>query len=352
MGTVFLTGGAALVALATFLPAFRTTAWWVRVFDFPRLQIAAVGAAVLALALAFASPLWLKAALGAVVAGSLAYQAAIIGPYTPLAAQESPAARRAGRGGRIRLLVSNVLMENRDAGALLRYVDEREPDVVLLLEPDGWWEAQFRRIEAAYPHTVKCPLVNTYGMLLYSRLPLSAVEVNFLLLPDVPSFFAVVELPGGERIHLHCLHPLPPHVAVDSTHRDAELVLVGRRVREAGAPAIVAGDLNDVAWSYTTTLFQKISGTLDPRKGRGFYNTFHARWPVARWPLDHLFHTPQFRLAELERLPGMGSDHFPILAELSYEPEGAGAQRPPELSGPDREAAREKLEEAEEEGMR
>src|SRR5262245_19006558 len=84
-------------------------------------------------------------------------------------------------------------------------------------------------------------------------------------------------------------------------------------------PTIIAGDLNDVAWSRTTRLFQKISGLLDPRIGRGLYNSFHAHYPPVRFPLDHIFHSNHFRLVELRRLPSIGSDHFPIYVVLSYE---------------------------------
>ena len=51
---------------------------------------------------------------------------------------------------------------------------------------------------------------------------------------------------------------------------------------------------------------------IDPRVGRGLFATFHAQYWFARWPLDHVFHDPCFRLARLEVLPEFGSDHFAV----------------------------------------
>ena len=63
----------------------------------------------------------------------------------------------------------------------------------------------------------------------------------------------------------------------------------------------------------------QISGFLDPRKGRGFFNTFHANYFFMRWPLDHLFHSKGFSVKRIKRLAKYGSDHFALLTELVFE---------------------------------
>jgi endonuclease/exonuclease/phosphatase (EEP) superfamily protein YafD len=210
-------------------------------------------------------------------------------------------------------------MRNRDSEAILKAIRTKNPDVVCLVETDQWWERQMRVLEKTHPHCLKCPLENTYGMVLYSRLPFEEARTRFLVQDDVPSMRAVVRMRSGDAVVLYCVHPRPPRPAQASYARDAELVLVGRELHADTRPSIVLGDLNDVGWSYTTTLFQRISHTLDPRAGRGMYNTYNAKIPVLRYPLDHCFHTGRFSLVRLERLGYIGSDHFPMFVELSIE---------------------------------
>jgi endonuclease/exonuclease/phosphatase (EEP) superfamily protein YafD len=177
---------------------------------------------------------------------------------------------------------------------------------------------------------------------------LVAPQVKYLVQHDIPSIHAGVRLRGGSAIELRCLHPRPPAPAENdrSTERDAEVLIVGKELKRSGAPAIVVGDLNDVAWSRTNDLFQSISGLLDPRIGRGFFNTFNANWPVMRFPLDHAFSSRHFRLVEFKRLPHCGSDHFPVFAKLSFEPDAEAEQEKLHASADEQREARSKIEHA------
>ena len=215
--------------------------------------------------------------------------------------------------------------------------------MILIAEPDDFWVREIAALEENYPFTVKYPLDNAYGMALYSRLELVNPELKFLVEEDIPSIHTNVRLPSGDEIRLYCLHPRPPIPPENdrSTERDAELILVGRTIKDSDTPTIVAGDLNDVAWSRTTGLFQRISGLLDPRIGRGLYSSFHADYPFIRFPLDHVFHTNHFRLVTLKRLPHIGSDHFPIYIALSYEQTAEFTQEEPKA---DAEEERESIE--------
>jgi endonuclease/exonuclease/phosphatase (EEP) superfamily protein YafD len=350
--TILLYALALICIAATLLPLSRHEAWWIRACDFPRLQIVAASAGtLLALVVSGAMDDTAGRLLGLALLGCVAYDLFVILPYTRLWRVEMPGlvdmpARRASPGNRsLCLLVVNVLMSNRRAEGLLATIRTHEPDLVLALETDRWWCERFEQLQG-YPFKLAHPLDNTYGMLLVSKLELVEPELRFLLKPGVPSVRAGLRLRSGEVITLHGLHPEPPSPteADSSAPRDAELVLVAREAAEAGGPTIVAGDLNDVAWSHTSRLFRRISRLLDPRIGRGMFNSFHAGYRLLRWPLDHVFVSSDFLLRDMQRLPAFGSDHFPILICLDHEPRAAEVAEPPEADADDHAEADRKLE--------
>ncbi|MGQ4277163.1 endonuclease/exonuclease/phosphatase family protein [Pseudidiomarina sp. E22-M8] len=321
-------GFTALLALLSLLPLANSTHWLIRLWDFPRLQLTTTGLALLAASAWWLSPdaptTWL---LVTVQLLCCAWQLWWIFPYTPLAQRTVQRYSRKRDEKRVeehlRILTVNVFEHNRNAVELVRMINRERPDIIVAVETDDWWEQQLTDIEDDLPHVVRVPQNNLYGMMVYSVWPLENISVENLIQENVPSVHADVQMPDGQVVHLHCVHPAPPSPTENnkSKARDRELLRVAESAAKQTGPVIVTGDLNDVAWSPTTREFLRTSGLFDPRMGRGFFNTFHAKLPVLRWPLDHLFHSEHFMLVKMRRLSKFGSDHFPLLAELALKRE-------------------------------
>ena len=328
--------------------------WFVRIWDFPRVAVAVLAGAVgILYGVLFHDRWWDWALLGG-LAFVVARQLYLIYPYTPLARQSVKRSTRPPGEHSFRLVISNVLMENREHDLWLRVVTEADPDVIVAVEVDAAWDRALGALESRYPFVLRRPQENYYGMVVYSRLPFDGEpDVRYLVQNDIPSARLMLRLRDGCRVRLHALHPRPPEPINDqsSAPRDAELITVGKEIGETerDVPTIVCGDLNDVAWSFTTQLFLRLSRLLDPRRGRGTYDSFNAKSRFFRFPLDHVFHSDEFKLIDLRVLPYVGSDHFPVMIELSCEPEAARAVQPESTpKSTDREEAEEILETQEE----
>ena len=320
-----------LFLVATVLPLMNVPLGFVRGGEFPREQIFFL-AVILCVVMPVAQPNAAGAIGAAILAVIAIVQLAYIIKFTPLWRRQSVSATadlREDAKCQISLLTANVKKSNRSYGLLIDLVRRRTPDVLMAIEVDDDWIAALREgLSDLYPHWVEVPKDNGYGLCLMSRLPLMDTEVRDLILQDVPSIRTAVTLRNGSQLRLYVLHPEPPVISHDTKGRDSEIALVGLEAEKDDLPALVTGDLNDVAWSATTRRFQRLSGLLDPRVGRGFYNTFSATMPWMRWPLDHLFHDPRFRLVEMARLGKIGSDHFPMWFVLALTRQEAAEDAP------------------------
>ncbi|GGB68009.1 endonuclease/exonuclease/phosphatase family protein [Blastomonas aquatica] len=312
---------AALAATGTTLSLLTSYRWYIRMWDFPRVALMLVAALALVLAVPVLAG-WARALVVLAMVLVIGWQGFRIYPYTTLAKTEIAQAV-IKRENCITAFSFNVLQTNRDYARTLKLLDREDPDIVLLLETDEPWETALKPVIDRYPHRLSAPLGNLYGLILLSRLPVEDAEITWLIDNETPSVFATMQTEGGARFRYIGLHPRPPQPGEDTEKRDGEIAIAARYAKETKLPVLAMGDFNDVAWSRTSQMFKRIGGYLDPRIGRGLYATFPANLPGLRWPLDHIFMSPDFTLVDMKVLENVGSDHLPVIAEVCLAPRAA-----------------------------
>jgi len=306
--------------IGTLIPMFRTKTWWLRAWTYARIQILCLTGLTLFvwLTLFGLEPYW----TGLMLVGSLLIVILCLRdilPFTFLGKEQTPKISLGPGQNSVKLFVGNVLMDNTSHQGLLDMIEDVSPDIIFLVETDDKWRNYMSPLENRFKHKYLLPLPDFNGMLFYSRFPILDIQERYLVQDHIPSLTFELDAGDGERIKFYGLHPRPPRPEDDTADLDKELENVAKEVDKSSMPIIVTGDLNDVGWSTTTKRFLRMSGLKDPRRGRGLFNSYNAKNPLVRWPLDHVFHSNHFGLISLKRMPAFGSDHFPIFIELGIK---------------------------------
>jgi len=250
-----------------------------------------------------------------------AVNVATLWPFLPIAPTQVNLADSDG-GECFTALSLNVLMSNRDYGRTAQLIDERDPDVLLLLETDTKWEAALSEQLARYPERVSRPLDNTYGLLFATRLAVDQSSISNEAGELTPTLYASLRGPRDTPFDFVGLHPRPPKPGQDTKARDRAIFRMDEKTNTIAKDVVVMGDFNDVPWSHTMTNLRERGEFRDPRVGRGTMPTFPAALPWLGWPLDHILVRNGVGIRSFETLDSVGADHLPLFAELCLGEEG------------------------------
>ena len=245
-----------------------------------------------------------------------------IWPYTVLSNIEIRNASKELPNHQVKIFVFNVYQPNDKIELLIASIRKKDPDIILLLETNDKWDKGLNALHDTYPYHVKAIREDTYGLLLLSRIPFTSSQIQYLIYNGIPSVEVMFTI-GHKVVRLMGLHPEPPIWGERSTSvkKDEEILAAASYLstKSKDESHLLLGDLNEVAWSDTSSTFRKITNMKDPRVGRGMFATFPAYSPI-KFPLDHIYCTPDFELIEYSILDSMGSDHHAIFIHFQLQP--------------------------------
>jgi len=216
----------------------------------------------------------------------------------------------------VSLVSMNVYTANQNKPAVVDYLRDRQPDLVIVMEVDQKWAEALQPIGDLYPYRFIQPRPDNFGIGLLSKWPL--IEPRFVEFADtqLPNIVTRIEY-AGHVFQLVATHPLPPIGATRADERNSQLRELGDFVKRSSLPTIVAGDLNATPWSVAFRDIVSRSSLRDSALGLGVQGTWNAKTWI-RIPIDHALIPPDMTVVRRSVGPDVGSDHFPLEVTVAF----------------------------------
>lgn len=216
----------------------------------------------------------------------------------------------------LRVLSFNVLFSNTRYTDTVRWVQATNPDIAFFPEITPLWEHGLAPLKATMPHCLIQAQQHNFGFAVFSKYPI----VDHAMVPSALVGVAMVQLTleiDGRRLVFVGVHPPSPLSASYSHGRDAVFQELAKRLRDETRPVIVAGDFNATPWSHAMRPL-RVAGLRDTMLGRGFSATWQRAIPLVAIPIDLILIGGPLRSHVRRTGPNLGSDHRPVVADLSW----------------------------------
>lgn len=296
----------AVYAAVTLFSFLGSATWLGELTTHFRVQMAAAGAVLVVLATGARA-----------VAGALGAAAGSIANFLPLLACFY-GALPAGEGAPFRVLTLNLEHDEADYAAVEALIDRERPDLVVLTELGFGARPMIGELRPRFPTVLGEVRRGTFEVVLLTRWRAEAYAAESAAGPDYPVTHA--RLCRERCVNIVALHAAPPFEA-RGTRRARQYEIAARFASAAGAPTILLGDLNCTPWSPAFDRLLAAAGVRDSGRGRGLHLTWFSPVPFIGLPIDHVLVGRGVGVSGRRIGPDIGSDHLPVIADLSLSPE-------------------------------
>lgn len=220
----------------------------------------------------------------------------------------------------LRLLLSNVYTFRPTFQDVYDLIEQTDPDVVVLLELDPDHYGEVEQLTHQYPYRLHEPKLT--GNAIFSRRPVADLAFQPFFAAGRVDVWLTLADPPLTLIATHTQAAVNPTAWQGRNHH---FELLSQEINRLNTPVLVAGDLNLSPYSPYFLQFVAETQLEDARHGRGLLGTWPNPvfwgWPAGltfiSTPLDHLFHSPEVVVSQLQRFSVSGSDHHALLIEFT-----------------------------------
>lgn len=294
------------VPILTFTAFFGDLYWWFDLTTHFRLQYLLVS--VFFVLLFALLKLWRWAGVALLC---LAINAPfVVSWYWPL----SNSAQVSG-GQKLRLLLSNVLWDNKHHADLIAMVKKEKPDLIFFQEVTPRWAQAFDALRDELPESLLHPDKDAGGMAVFSRLPFVRAEIAPMADHNGPSLLVQLEI-NGRLVSIVSVHAPPPGGKMNFDHRTEIFNQAADFLNSLPEPKIIIGDLNTTMWSPYYKRFVEKTGLVNVRQGFGILPSWPTHLPPLFIPIDHCLASQEIQVENVRTGDRVGSDHLPLIVDL------------------------------------
>ena len=235
--------------------------------------------------------------------------------FGPLLVPRAEAA--AGAGTAFRLTTLNLYFRNSDTQATLDYIARERPDVAVFQEATRHWPASLEALRHDMPYVARprWEMGLRPGLALFSRYPILDVAYERPVAFYQPIVVARIAIKDAivTVLAVHPSHPTSPGHAQTRVLYMKAIADIAARTK---GPVVVAGDFNSTPWSEPFRSTAAAGGLTDAAARRPWLTTWPSWFPGPGLQLDHVLANKNVAVERLERGPSVGSDHYPLTADL------------------------------------
>lgn len=197
----------------------------------------------------------------------------------------------------------------------LQQIKQLAPDIVSVEEVTPDWQNVLEQNLPEYPYRKVQARDDSFGIAVFSKIPLENAEVIYPGNAEVPVISATVKH-KDKPFRLLAVHVLPPRLLDYFLYRNEEYKKIVELLSAETKPVVLVGDLNSPPWSKHFINLCRDGKFKDSEQGFGIQPSWPTMTPLLLLPIDHLLIRGNIRVLNRFVTGPIGSDHYPVCTDI------------------------------------